>query len=77
MPGLVAGSAADNDYAPKFSARLMSKDLQLGLAAAADSGTDLAMLPPVAALFAELAGGPRDVDTSAVIRVVPAADHSE
>jgi 3-hydroxyisobutyrate dehydrogenase len=77
VPGLVPGSAADNGYAPKFSARLMSKDLQLGLAAAAETGTGLTVLPPVAALFAELAGGPQDVDSSAVIRVVPAAERSE
>jgi 3-hydroxyisobutyrate dehydrogenase len=71
VPGLVAGSAADNDFKPKFSARLMSKDLQLGLAAAAGIGHDLVVAPPVAALFAELAAGPEDVDTSAVIRLLP------
>ena len=54
-------------------ARLMSKDLQLGLAAAAEAGHDLVVAPPVAELFAELAAGAEDVDTSAVIRLLPGA----
>lgn len=71
VPGLVAGSASDNDFKPKFSARLMNKDLQLGLAAAAEIGQDLIVAPGVAALFTTLAAGPEDVDTSAVIRLLP------
>jgi 3-hydroxyisobutyrate dehydrogenase len=71
VPGLVAGSASDNDFRPKFSARLMSKDLQLGLAAAAEIGQDLVVAPRVAQLFVELAARPQDLDTSAVIRMVP------
>jgi 3-hydroxyisobutyrate dehydrogenase len=73
VPGLVAGSAADNGFKPRFSARLMSKDLQLGLAAAAQTGHELVVAPPVAALFAELAAADEDVDTSAVIRLLPGA----
>jgi 3-hydroxyisobutyrate dehydrogenase len=58
VPGLVAGSASDNDFKPKFSARLMNKDLQLGLAAAAEIGQDLIVAPGVAALFTTLAARP-------------------
>jgi 3-hydroxyisobutyrate dehydrogenase len=71
VPGLVEGSASDNGFRPKFSARLLNKDLQLGLAAAAEIGQELLMAPTVAELFAELAAGQEDVDSSAVIRLLP------
>ena len=70
-PGVVDGSAADSGYRPRFAARLMNKDLHLALSAAEGAGQELALTSLVASLFARLAEGPRDLDTSAVIREIP------
>lgn len=72
-PGVVAGSAADAGYEPRFSGRLMSKDLHLATDAATDAGQELPVASVVAALYAQLAELTVDVDSSAVIRVLPDA----
>ena len=70
-PGVVDGSAADNGYSPRFAAALMNKDLHLALDAAQGAAQELPLTTLVAGLFAQLAAGPRDLDTSAVIREIP------
>lgn len=72
-PGVVAGSAADSGYEPRFSARLMSKDLGLALDAAASVGQEVSVGSVAAALYAQLAARPEDIDSSAVIQALPGA----
>lgn len=72
-PGVVPGSAADSGYEPRFSARLMSKDLHLAVDAAAAVGQELPVGSVAAALYAQLADRPDDVDSSAVIQALPGA----
>lgn len=71
-PGVVEGSAADEGYAARFAARLMSKDVHLATAAAADVGQELPLAERAAALYAALAEHDGDLDASAVIRELPA-----
>lgn len=68
VPGLVPNSAADEDYAPRFAAALMSKDLKLALGAAEHVGVDLPVSTRANEVFAEYADTHGDRDTSGVIR---------
>jgi 3-hydroxyisobutyrate dehydrogenase len=71
-PGVVPGSAADSGYEPRFAARLMSKDLNLAVGAASSTGQELPIASVTASLYDKLANLQDDeIDSSAVIRVVP------
>ena len=70
VPGVVEGSAADEGYAPRFAASLMSKDLGLAVDAAHDSGIELPVLARASAVFAEHAASEGQLDASAVIHAV-------
>ncbi|MYU26210.1 3-hydroxyisobutyrate dehydrogenase [Streptomyces sp. SID8352] len=73
-PGLVEAAAANNDYAPRFAADLLAKDL--GLAVAAADGADMELRVAAAArqLVDELATASPRLDCSAVIRVIDPDD---
>ncbi|QKZ17599.1 3-hydroxyisobutyrate dehydrogenase [Streptomyces chartreusis] len=73
-PGLVEGSAADNDYRANFAAALMSKDLRLALTAAEEAGVDLPVSGRADAVFAALAQAEGHLDASAVIREIRGRD---
>jgi 3-hydroxyisobutyrate dehydrogenase len=68
LPGLVPGSAADEGYAPRFAAALMSKDLRLALGAAADAGLNLPVAQIANEVYADYAAEEGHLDTSGVIR---------
>jgi 3-hydroxyisobutyrate dehydrogenase len=70
VPGVVEGSAADEGYAPRFAASLMSKDLGLALDAAQSSGIELPVSARAHEVFGELAGTDGDLDASAVIHTI-------
>lgn len=73
-PGLVEGSAADNDYRANFAAALMSKDLRLALTAAEESGVDLPVSGRADAVFTALAATEGHLDASAVVREIRGRD---
>jgi 3-hydroxyisobutyrate dehydrogenase len=71
LPGLVENSAADNDYAPKFAAALLAKDLGLALTAANSAGVHLAVGKTALAMFDDMAKESGHLDASAVIKSIP------
>lgn len=69
-PGLVDGSAADNDYAPKFAAALLAKDLGLAATAAESAGVELVVGAGARTKLDELSADNGHLDASAVITTV-------
>ncbi|MCW2131220.1 3-hydroxyisobutyrate dehydrogenase [Arthrobacter sp. VKM Ac-2550] len=70
LPGLVEGSAADNNYAPKFAAALLSKDLGLAATAADSAGVELVVGRGAKDKLDELSINDGHLDASAVITKV-------
>ncbi len=71
MPGIVATSAASNDFKPGFMAKLMLKDLRLSQAAAQASGTPTPLGAAATAAFQMLIEhGFGDNDTASIIKVI-------
>lgn len=68
LPGLVPNSAADEGYAARFAAALMSKDCGLALDAAAEAGLKLPVCEVANELYAEYAAEEGHLDASGVIR---------
>lgn len=68
VPGLVQGSAADEEYTARFAAALMSKDLKLALGAAEHVGLDLPVCGRANEVFADFAAVEGHLDASGVIR---------
>lgn len=73
VPGLVEGSAADNDYAPKFAAALLAKDLGLAATAADSAGVGLVVGSSARAKIDELAQESGHLDASAVVKLIAGA----
>lgn len=69
-PGLVEGSAADNDYKAKFAAALLLKDLGLATSAAESAGVELVVGNSAKTQFEKLVELDGGLDSSAVIKVV-------
>lgn len=70
LPGLVEGSAADHDYAPKFAASLLAKDLGLAATAADSAGVELVVGLGAKSKLDELSVNSGHLDSSAVITTV-------
>ena len=71
VPGPVPTSVANASYKPGFAATLMTKDLRLARAAAADAGVDAGLGAAAAALFeAFVAGDTQGLDYSAIITLI-------
>ncbi len=70
LPGLVENSAADNNYAPKFAAALLSKDLGLAATAAESAGVELVVGAGARKQLDELTVDHGHLDASAVIKMV-------
>lgn len=70
LPGLVEGSAADNNYAPKFAAALLAKDLGLAATAADSAGVELVVGRGAKDKLDELSVNDGHLDASAVITKV-------
>lgn len=73
-PGLVDGAAANADYAPRFAADLLAKDLGLAMAAAGEADLDLRVAGVAHTLVSELAAETPKLDCSAVITVIDRVD---
>lgn len=77
LPGLVEGSAADNDYAPKFAAALLAKDLGLAATAADSVGVELVVGRGARQQLDVLVGVDGGLDASAVVKVVGVGDSAK
>ncbi|BBG03803.1 MULTISPECIES: 3-hydroxyisobutyrate dehydrogenase [Pseudonocardia] len=73
-PGLVEGSAADNDYAPKFASALLAKDLGLAAAAAESVGVELVVGCGAQQQVDKAAAVHGHLDSSVVIKSVGVTD---
>lgn len=72
VPGVVPDSAADNDFAPRFAAPLMLKDLNIALTAANAAGQRVALARTATDAFSTLVDQYGAIDCSAVIKVISA-----
>ena len=71
IAGIVEAAASNRNFAPGFKAALMSKDLGLAQAAAADTGTSTPLGAGAAAIFRMLChNGAGDLDCSAVYKLL-------
>ncbi len=71
VPGLVATSAANNDYKPGFAAAMMHKDLKLSQAAADQVGAATPLGAEAAALYTLFVNaGHGDKDYTAIIKMI-------
>lgn len=71
VPGPVPNSPANRDYEPGFAGQLMSKDLNLALAALESTGTDARMGTLAADLYQHFADdGGAGLDFSAIIKTI-------
>lgn len=69
VPGPVPSSPANRDYKPGFAAELMSKDLELAIAAGASTGAPLELGEKAAALYRQiLADGAMGKDFSSLYK---------
>ncbi|GCE37923.2 3-hydroxyisobutyrate dehydrogenase [Rhodococcus wratislaviensis] len=69
-PGLVGFAAANNDYAPRFAAALLAKDLGLAETAADSASMELHVAKSARELVDQLALVNGGLDCSAVIKVI-------
>ena len=71
IPGVVPSAAANNDFAPTFTAELANKDINLAIAAARDTGTPLEIGEHVQQLFQRLVdAGLSSKDCSMIVQLV-------
>ena len=71
IPGVVPSAAANNDFAPTFTAELANKDINLAIAAARDTGTPLEIGEHVQQLFQRLVdAGFSTKDCSMIVQLV-------
>ena len=71
VPGIVAASAANRNYAPGFKVALMAKDLGLAQRAAADTGTSTPLGAAAASIYRMLChNGAGELDCSAVYKLL-------
>ena len=71
IPGVVPSAAANNDFAPTFTAELANKDINLAIAAARDTGTPLEIGEHVQQLFQRLVdAGLSSRDCSMIVQLV-------
>ncbi|BCO37536.1 putative 3-hydroxyisobutyrate dehydrogenase [Mycobacterium heckeshornense] len=70
VPGLVATSPANNDFAPGFATALMNKDLSLAMEAVASTGAAAPLGSHAADIYAKFAVDHADKDFSAVIEML-------